>query len=327
MTFVSRITRLYEPDNRTGDSLLQPQRYCNRQWRRITSPFPQNAQPFFEVVKRIQKAVVLILPTLASYLLGVVAIGIKACSKAPVLSVRNRLDPPIAAGTSDARLEVPQALLHLDENETPILSLPKDVVLFMTQYLPIQDRLSLRRVSRAFHNAASADILWQEQLGQYRIWGPHKHWGFQRVRNGLQAVALNGDGRGPLAFEQLRAYRDLLNLPERDFPEFFDYLARLNKGGPILFKQLLANSEVVGKNILGQNFLSLRLIDKSIENPVPFVLTFTEGARWNHNQAGPFSQNQINIHNTSHRNYVLNLMTGEPHTVIPYGFHAQIEIS
>lgn len=71
---------LYTPDYRFGDDLLEPQRWCHRQWEFLDSPL----QPGFEMpgdaIARIVMIVPLALATIGSYFLAPVGMGVKACS-------------------------------------------------------------------------------------------------------------------------------------------------------------------------------------------------------------------------------------------------------
>jgi len=83
MMIVNSISSLYSADNRTGDGLLKPQRWCHHQWSQVCEPFNTDRNQFIDIVERVIKAVLLILPTLASYAVGLVGVVIKGCSAAP----------------------------------------------------------------------------------------------------------------------------------------------------------------------------------------------------------------------------------------------------
>lgn len=64
--------------HRWGDSLLKPQRWCNRNWSHITTSLDPNSHPLYQIVVKIIHVVLLILPTIASYSLGLISILIKS---------------------------------------------------------------------------------------------------------------------------------------------------------------------------------------------------------------------------------------------------------
>ncbi len=74
------ISNLYKHDARFGDGLLNPQRWCHRQWSSLTVPLGSGSicQQSCEVAKRVGKVALLVLPTLGAYLLTIPGIFLKA---------------------------------------------------------------------------------------------------------------------------------------------------------------------------------------------------------------------------------------------------------
>ena len=70
---------LYKSDARYGDSLLQPQRWCHRQWSHLSTSLDPTGYRCFEVAKRVGFFVVLLLTTLPSYFLTIPGVLFKAC--------------------------------------------------------------------------------------------------------------------------------------------------------------------------------------------------------------------------------------------------------
>ncbi len=81
MCFCS-VQNLYQPDARIGDSLLNPQRWCQLQWENLVSEVDCDdgaSTVAGEVLFRIFSVIPLIFATLGSCGIGVVGIGLKAC--------------------------------------------------------------------------------------------------------------------------------------------------------------------------------------------------------------------------------------------------------
>lgn len=256
------VSNLYQVDSRRGDKLLEPQRWCRKQWGYLFTPLTASENKWAQVAKRIVQVAFLILPTAVAYVLGVCGIVIKACVPAtldPSSSVQVPLIPDLQneeANSSnhgvarrqgevleepiDANIEEVRTVARVNPS-SKIFELSKDVVIYALAFLETQDHLNCIRVCKTFKGWAESPILWESHLSHpdRRIWGATQ-WNFtyrggaycyqQEVSSCFNGMVL----QDPL--EQLKTYHLLKKRGEAGSSNtFFDYLARLIIGGPIAF--------------------------------------------------------------------------------------------
>jgi hypothetical protein len=230
--------------------------------------------------------------------------------------------------------------------------------------LTMQDLLRATLVCKNFRDNARHDILWQAPLAGARIWGPHRQWHFKRERNSYEAKAGDDTPVVASAYEQCKAYKALMSQSRVDFPEFFNYFARLMKTGPVGFSQIeklnlaeiadftppvdrrspidgvlpemMRKSLMVGRDNFNRNFLALKLIDQEAALPTPFVLVFVQPTSeehlrdcgsWYHNASPLGPQNSFNTEDDRVRNYFLRLIKGEPYSdELPRGLSRGLQL-
>lgn len=370
MVTILPVINLYNVDSRRGDSLLEPQRYVNREWKALISPLNDQKSKIVQIAARIVVCALLIVSTLAAYLLGVAGILIKAVSPLPTTKKRH-LDPLVFPEEISTRTPVPASLLVPMQGPpwAGLPMLPADLTRYILRLLPAGGLIRFMRVSKECHRLASSDILWEPALDHYGIRGPDKMWRFERIRNGatsdLRVISLHPTRNVAGAYEQVRCYNQLTQQGVRHFPDAFDYLARLIKGGPVGFHNIpelklenivalerprsiydpiervlpehMPASLMKGFDWFGRPFLALKLIDRAANNPHEFALVFvfnnrdsSEGIPLScyHAQAGSFAENQIKFSDQRALNYILNLIKGEDFgDQIPHGFSTTVEIA
>ncbi len=83
---ISFVQKYYQPDKSCFDLLLYPQRKCHKCWVQLFSSSSSrdlsSCEHLAELIKRVVYVIPLILATLISYVIGVVAVGLKGCTKA-----------------------------------------------------------------------------------------------------------------------------------------------------------------------------------------------------------------------------------------------------
>jgi protein tyrosine phosphatase len=90
MSCIQDVVQLYGTDNRYGDALIDPQRWCLQQWSEL---FSCN-QDVKEIALRVATAIVLIIATIVAFILGLAGVALKAYSGAPGEEQRDLPLPP-----------------------------------------------------------------------------------------------------------------------------------------------------------------------------------------------------------------------------------------
>ena len=170
MQMIDTMRNLYQEDSRAGDCLLGPQRWCNRQWDRILfSALDAHLNQILDVAKRIIGLVLLILPTVISYAIGLVAITIKACSayNAPLLpghspGIKHPSFLDIVDPLSRGSGENPNLNLALPDNGLSLsrdTSTDEDIVSEESSQLEDLDEVNPLPIVRTFSENSSNNLL------------------------------------------------------------------------------------------------------------------------------------------------------------------------
>ena len=76
---VDSIRNLYQPNTQYADDLIEPQRWCNRQWTTLTTSEDTDCGNVVKVIQLIASFIPLVLATVASYFIGIIGITLKVC--------------------------------------------------------------------------------------------------------------------------------------------------------------------------------------------------------------------------------------------------------
>jgi hypothetical protein len=145
------ILNLYKPDTRYGDSLLQPQRWCHRQWSHLSAPLAPTGYRCFEVAKRVGLFVVLLLATIPSYLVTIPGALFKAYQNQPQPYMHT-----ISLEFTDKGLRIPFSKLQVAQKEK-WLQVP-DLVSRVFEFLDPEDCRTLMQVNQPVH------AVWQTRV-------------------------------------------------------------------------------------------------------------------------------------------------------------------
>lgn len=192
-----------------------------------------------------------------------------------------------------------------------------DGIVALATFLSINDLLTLRAVSRQMqYTIDTSDVVLKPLLEGFRLWGGTNSSGHQWIRDDLRPPGLELTSIG-----QLRAYREIYE-NKRDY--FFDYIARLMPGGPIVFTGIpvrnvadIANlSTLVMKTPLMRGevsngvYFAMRIQDDRTGNPAPLIFArIHNNYFWNQLGNVHFDANHFNVNNDV--GPILSLLKGE----------------
>ena len=220
---ITHVTSLYNQDSRYGDGLIDPLRQCSQELRRDVSDLKRDGFINLGVTsKKILHLSIIFFATIISVIPAAIGLLMKACQNTPVI---------IAAR----------------EGPDLLSPFPEDLLIYIATYLPTQDLLKARFVSKYFDTRMKSPYLWINTLTHEDL----RMHGATTV--GIRPTASRGNAflvhipnytpedeyylTHPL--EQLVTYNALRkNSKEHRAGALFLRFSRLAKGGPLAFEKV-----------------------------------------------------------------------------------------
>lgn len=370
-----RFHHVYLPDRRFGDCLLNPERWCVHKLNTLRVNAHQA-----HLLQRLARFTLLIL-AYGFKPVSLVGVCLKAISGPPPVIQLPVVPAPVAPANgapprrrahADIRFSMESPVGYIEDRQTfttialsnpPFFQqgtgLPQELRIYIVSFLPVQDLLRFMGLSTNCYQVAKSIYVWNRILLPNQVAGPMREWTFPQIRNGQE---LAGGDNIPFVhpYEQLKAYAEMRRRNPQ-VPDLFQYLARLNKGGPILFNNLprlrlegldgvqlpatpndpivgvlpehLTHSVMVGTHRQGdvlRNFIAFRVIDRAQPDATPTVLLLIQQnprrESWVHNANGIWGANGVNPDHQTHINFLLYLFKGEAYSELPLGFSNKVEL-
>ena len=311
MFITENIKNLYLDDQKTGDCLLTPQRWCYQQWIKLLSSSQDDLSIISEVCFRILKMIPLIPMTMIACGIGFLGIAIKACMIHPK-STNSHQNNSSETILQDNLIQI--NVVNQTHSEQPLQitlngSLKKitdDILVYVATFLEKSERLNLRTVSKKFGTRMTLPVFSSEFALNSRLWG---------------AYAERSD-----PWNQIKAYMKL----SKTLDSFLEYLARLIPGGPVAFDQIpylepddasllqlsdINKSIIRGKDKNNFEFFAIRLLNEVDQKRCALIFTkelrkFQQFNPWIQEKNSLWEKDTLKMTSETDLSYMLNLIQG-----------------